>query len=74
MNPIDAAWFVWVFDPVTGLGIVLDDLASTASALDVQLEEDGAVVQVMPRPYSVMRRVMVFGGKRVRRKVTRVES
>lgn len=44
MNPIDAAWFVWVFDPVTGLGIVLDDLASTASALEVQLEEDGAAV------------------------------
>ena len=44
VNPIDAAWFVGVFDPVTSLGIVLDDFASTASALDVQLEEDGAAV------------------------------
>lgn len=44
MNPIDAAWFVGVFDLVTGLGIVLDDLASTGLALDIQLEEDGAAV------------------------------
>ena len=44
VNLIDAAWFVGVFDPVTGLRIVLDDLASTASALDIQLKEKGAAV------------------------------
>ena len=33
-----------ILDAVAGLRIVLDDLASTASALDIQLEEDGAAV------------------------------
>ena len=44
VDPVDSAGRVLVFDAVAGLGIVLDDLSSTASALDIQLEEDGAAV------------------------------
>ena len=44
VDPVDSAGRVLVLDSVASLGIVLDDFASTASALDVQLEEDGAAV------------------------------
>lgn len=44
MNPVHGNLGGSVLDAMASLGIVLDDLASTASALDVQLEEDGAAV------------------------------
>ena len=40
MDPGDAAFGVFVFDAVAGLGIVFHDLAGPASALDVNLVED----------------------------------
>ena len=44
MNPVHRNLGGSVLDAVASLRIVLDDLASTASALDIQLEEDGAAV------------------------------
>ena len=41
VNPVDAAWFVGVFDTVAGLGVVHHHLAGTAPSFRVNLEEDG---------------------------------
>lgn len=71
VNPVDAAWFVGVFDTVAGLGGVHHHLACTAPSFRVNLEEDGSAAVGDSEPVFIDRPSTMIGSRMVSRNSTR---